>query len=53
MRAEHLVPMDTRPLILLAPAVTPVHKSEAECFGAMVWLWMQSPTHRPLPQLST
>lgn len=36
-------------LNFISPCVAPTPKSEAELFGAMVWLWMQSPTHRPCP----
>lgn len=41
--------MDTSNLILISPSVTPTHKSEAELFGAMAWLWMHSPTHCRCP----
>lgn len=43
--------MDTSSLTLIAPAVAPTGKSEAELFGAMVWLWMHSPTHSRCPLL--
>lgn len=36
-------------LILISPKIAPTNKSEAELFGAMVWLWMQSETHRDCP----
>lgn len=36
-------------LILISPSIGPTHKSEAELFGAMTWLWMHSPTHRRCP----
>lgn len=41
--------MNTAALRLICPSITPTDKSEAELFGAMVWLWMQSPVHRPCP----
>ncbi len=41
--------MDTSDLIFIAPGIRPTAKSEAEIFGAMVWLWMHSPTHQPCP----
>jgi len=36
-------------LTLISPCVAPTGKSEAELFGAMAWLWMQSSTHRHCP----
>lgn len=36
-------------LTLISPCVAPTGKSEAELFGAMTWLWMQSSTHRHCP----
>lgn len=36
-------------LIVICPKMAPSQKSEAELFGAMVWLWMHSPTHRRCP----
>lgn len=41
--------MDNSDLLLIAPGIRPTAKSEAELFGAMVWLWMNSPTHQPCP----
>ena len=41
--------MDRPSLKLISPFVAPTPKSEAELFGAMVWLWMHSPTHRRCP----
>ncbi len=41
--------MDTSDLIVIAPGIRPTSKSEAELFGAMVWLWMHSPTHQACP----
>lgn len=41
--------MATSPLILISPKIAPTTKNEAELFGAMVWLWMQSSTHRKCP----
>lgn len=41
--------MDASTLILISPQIAPSYKSEAELFGAMVWLWMHSPTHRRCP----
>lgn len=41
--------MDTSDLLLIAPDIRSTAKSEAELFGAMVWLWMHSPAHRPCP----
>lgn len=39
----------SKPLILISPKFMPSQKSEAELFGAMVWLWMHSSTHRRCP----
>ena len=36
-------------LQLISPRVAPVLKSQAEVFGAMTWLWMNSPTHQACP----
>lgn len=36
-------------LHLICPNAAPTDKSEAELFGAMVWLWMHSSTHRLCP----
>lgn len=41
--------MASSSLILISPSTSPTDKSEAELFGAMVWLWMNSPTHRQCP----
>lgn len=41
--------MSTKPLTLICPQAQPTDKSEAELFGAMVWLWMHSSTHRNCP----
>lgn len=41
--------MSTKPLTLICPLAQPTSKSEAELFGAMVWLWMHSSTHRNCP----
>ena len=34
---------------LICPKAQPANKSEAELFGAMVWLWMHSQTHARCP----
>jgi len=39
----------SKSLIVICPRIAPSHKSEAELFGAMVWLWMHSPTHCRCP----
>lgn len=39
----------TKSLIVICPKMAPTNKSEAELFGAMVWLWMHSSTHRLCP----
>jgi cytolysin-activating lysine-acyltransferase len=36
-------------LQLICPHATSTNKSEAELFGAMVWLWMHSETHARCP----
>lgn len=36
-------------LQLICPQTTSTNKSEAELFGAMVWLWMHSNTHARCP----
>lgn len=41
--------MNIAELRLICPSITPTDKSEAELFGAMVWLWMHSRVHRPCP----
>lgn len=41
--------MSQSSLSLISPCVAPTGKSEAELFGAMAWLWMQSSTHRHCP----
>lgn len=41
--------MTNHSLHLISPAVAPTDKSEAELFGAMVWLWMHSGAHRNCP----
>ena len=39
----------SKSLIVICPKIAPSQKSEAELFGAMVWLWMNSSTHRRCP----
>ena len=34
---------------MIAPSVGPIHQSEAEIFGMMVWLWMHSSTRWGAP----
>lgn len=41
--------MRNQTLQLIVPAVAPVHQSEAEIFGAVVWLYMQSEKHQGMP----
>jgi cytolysin-activating lysine-acyltransferase len=41
--------MPRNELHLICPQVRRTEKSEAELFGAMVWLWMHSETHRQCP----
>lgn len=41
--------MNTAALRLVCPKIAPTDKSEAELFGAMVWLWMHSHVHRACP----
>jgi cytolysin-activating lysine-acyltransferase len=41
--------MNAAPLILICPSLALTEKSEAELFGAMVWLWMHSHVHRDCP----
>lgn len=41
--------MSLPPLNLICPQAAPIDKSEAEIFGAMVWLWMHSSAHRHCP----
>lgn len=35
--------------LIIAPTLNRPPRSEAEAFGAVTWLWMQSPDHRALP----
>jgi cytolysin-activating lysine-acyltransferase len=35
--------------LVTAPTLNRPPRSEAEAFGAVTWLWMQSPDHRTLP----
>lgn len=39
----------SKSLIVICPKIAPSQKSEAELLGAMVWLWMNSSTHRRCP----
>lgn len=41
--------MKFQALQLICPQAAPTNKSEAELFGAMVWLWMNSKTHANCP----
>jgi cytolysin-activating lysine-acyltransferase len=41
--------MKTDAIRLICPSVETTEKSEAELFGAMVWLWMHSSVHRQCP----
>lgn len=38
-----------RPDLITAPTLDRPPHNEAEAFGAVTWLWMQSPDHRSLP----
>lgn len=41
--------MQIGPFLITAPALAAFGRSEAEVFGAVTWLWMQTPGHRDLP----
>lgn len=41
--------MRNQPLQIIAPALGPLQQSEAEIFGSVVWLYMQSHIHQGMP----